>query len=89
MTIGAPNLFGLHEYDNKTSFFNGAAILSEDIGYAIVLGFGAFFAVLTIMISIFDRKYGGASNTSEEFNTAGRSIKTGLVAVDVVSHWTW
>ncbi|KAH7298838.1 hypothetical protein KP509_25G060900 [Ceratopteris richardii] len=61
----------------------------DDIGYAIVLGFGAFFAVLTIMISIFDRKYGGANNTSEEFNTAGRSIKTGLVAVDVVSHWTW
>jgi hypothetical protein len=31
----------------------------------------------------------GAKNTSEHFNTAGRSVKTGLIAVDVVSHWTW
>ncbi|MCO5577806.1 hypothetical protein L7F22_031639 [Adiantum nelumboides] len=61
----------------------------EGVGYAIVLGYGAFFAILTIVISILDNRYGGAKNTSEEFNTAGRSIKTGLVAVDVVSHWTW
>jgi len=26
---------------------------------------------------------------SEHFNTAGRTIKTGLIAVDIVSHWTW
>ncbi|MCO5577813.1 hypothetical protein L7F22_031646 [Adiantum nelumboides] len=89
MTLGGPNLFGLHQYDNKTSFFNGLTILSSGVGYAVVLGFGAFFAILTVVISILDNRYGGAKNTSEEFNTAGRSIKTGLVAVDVVSHWTW
>ena len=26
---------------------------------------------------------------SEHFNTCGRTIKTGLIAVDIVSHWTW
>lgn len=27
--------------------------------------------------------------TSEEFSTAGRSVKSGLVASAVVSSWTW
>ncbi|KAK9834606.1 hypothetical protein WJX74_005599 [Apatococcus lobatus] len=26
---------------------------------------------------------------SEHFNTAGRSVKTGLISVDIQSHWTW
>ena len=30
---------------------------------------------------------GGRHYNSEDFNTAGRTIKTGLIAVDVVSHW--
>lgn len=55
----------------------------------MILAYGAFFAVLTILISILDEKFAGTKYDSEEFNTAGRSIKTGLVAVDVVSHWTW
>ena len=29
---------------------------------------------------------GGRHYNSEDFNTAGRTIKTGLIAVDVVSH---
>lgn len=89
MTVGGLNLFGLHQYDNKSSFFNGQSILSPSVGYAIILGYGAFFAALTILISFLDKRFAGAKNDSEEFNTAGRSIKTGLVAVDVVSHWTW
>ena len=36
-----------------------------------------------------DHKYGGSKKNSEDFNTCGRSIKTGLIAVDIVSHWTW
>lgn len=36
-----------------------------------------------------DIKFSGAVYNSEQFNTAGRSIGTGLLAVDVVSHWTW
>ena len=27
--------------------------------------------------------------TSEEFSTAGRTVKSGLVAAAVVSSWTW
>lgn len=29
------------------------------------------------------------TNTSEEFNTASRSIKPGLIASGIVSAWTW
>lgn len=36
-----------------------------------------------------DIKFAGAVYNSEQFNTAGRSIGTGLLAVDIVSHWTW
>jgi len=36
-----------------------------------------------------DVKFAGAVYNSEQFNTAGRSIGTGLLAVDIVSHWTW
>lgn len=34
-------------------------------------------------------KYGGTHITSEHFNTAGRSVKTGLIAAVVCSQWTW
>ena len=37
-----------------------------------------------------DTKFAGVNyNNSEQFNTAGRSIGTGLMAIDLVSHWTW
>jgi Na+/proline symporter len=29
------------------------------------------------------------TNTSEEFNTASRSVKPGLIAAGIVSAWTW
>lgn len=89
MPVGGPNLFGLHQYDNKTSFFNGETLFSPGIGYAIILGYGAFFTVLTMSITYLDEKIAGTKCDSEGFNTAGRSIKRGLIAVDVVSHWTW
>lgn len=36
-----------------------------------------------------DYRYGGTKQTSEQFNTAGRSVKTGLIANVIVSEWTW
>ena len=34
-------------------------------------------------------RYQGEVQTSEEFSTAGRTVKSGLVAAAVVSSWTW
>jgi hypothetical protein len=91
MPAGAPNLVGLTQYDNMTSFFapeNGNVLLPQGAGYGVVAGFGFFFAALTIGLVYGDyRARGGKHYNSEDFNCAGRSIKTGLIAVDVVSHW--
>lgn len=73
----------------QSSFFGGTALLSQGVGYGIVLGFGALFAVLTSFLVWLERRYVGAKHTSEWFNTAGRSIKTGLIASVIVSQWTW
>ncbi|KAK6502892.1 hypothetical protein TWF481_007932 [Arthrobotrys musiformis] len=65
------------------------AVLSSAQGYGIVVGLGLGFAFLIMLISWFLRKYAHEVQTSEEFNTAGRSVKTGLIAAAVCSSWTW
>ena len=64
-------------------------ILSENIGFAILLGMGLVMAIdVTLLIRI-ETKWLGTKKTSEWFYTAGRTVKTGLVASSVVSAWTW
>ena len=106
--------------------------LSEGAGYAVVVGFGAFFSIFTTILVFLDYRFGGTKQTSEQvcdsvwccrhimalpdtasviarcmfqrssycsqirpetrslpcvqFNCGGRSIKQGLIAVDIVSH---
>jgi len=71
------------------SFFGGKPVLAQAVGYAVVLGFGAFFAVFTSFLVWLEKRYVGSQHTSEWFNTAGRSVKTGLIASVIVSQWTW
>ncbi|XP_043697464.1 urea-proton symporter DUR3-like [Telopea speciosissima] len=73
----------------QSSFFEGKAALSQGVGYSVILGFGAFFAVFTSLLVWLEKRYVGARHTSEWFNTAGRSVKTGLIASVIVSQWTW
>jgi len=47
-----------------------------------------FAVIITVEVKI-EEKYLGVSQTSEMFNTAGRTIKTGLTAAAIVSAWTW
>ncbi|CAJ1346427.1 unnamed protein product [Effrenium voratum] len=77
------------EYVGKTSFFGSNTPLPLESGYAIVLGFGAFFSVLTTVLVYLDKYANNTEHTSEFFNTAGRSVKTGLTASVIVSQWTW
>ncbi|OAY71030.1 Urea-proton symporter DUR3 [Ananas comosus] len=71
------------------SFFGGKPVLNQGVGYSVVLGFGAFFAVFTSFLVWLEKRYVGSVHTSEWFNTAGRSVKTGLIASVIVSQWTW
>jgi len=63
--------------------------LPEWIGWAIVVGLGAAFAVIITVEVKIEERYLGVNQTSEMFNTAGRTIKTGLTAAAIVSAWTW
>ncbi|XP_026445364.1 urea-proton symporter DUR3-like [Papaver somniferum] len=71
------------------SFFEGKTVLNQGVGYAVILGFGAFFAFFTSFLVWLEKRYVGARHTSEWFNTAGRNVKTGLIASVIVSQWTW
>lgn len=42
-----------------------------------------------ILVTFILRRYNSELQTSEMFNTAGRTVKSGLVGSAVVSSWTW
>lgn len=63
--------------------------LSQGTGYGVVVGLGIAFAIIMISLTFFLRRYQKEIVTSEEFNTAGRSVSKGLIASAVVSSWTW
>ncbi|KAM3067623.1 urea active transporter [Clarireedia jacksonii] len=63
--------------------------LSSGWGYGIVLGLGALFAFGMILVTWILKRYNHELQTSEMFSTAGRTVKSGLVASAVVSSWTW
>ncbi|KAI0022128.1 Sodium:solute symporter family-domain-containing protein [Xylariomycetidae sp. FL0641] len=63
--------------------------LSQAYGYGIVIGVGFLFALGMILTTWILKRYNNEQQTSEMFNTAGRSVKSGLVASAVVSSWTW
>ncbi|GLU05280.1 hypothetical protein SLE2022_223890 [Rubroshorea leprosula] len=72
----------------QSSFFDGKPVLNQGVGYSVILGFGAFFAVFTSFLVWLEKRYVGSRHTSEWFNTAGRNVKTGLIASVIVSQWT-
>ncbi|KAF2189169.1 urea active transporter [Zopfia rhizophila CBS 207.26] len=63
--------------------------LSQSVGYGIVIGLGFLFAFGMILTTFVLKRYNYELQTSEMFSTAGRSVKSGLVASAVVSSWTW
>lgn len=65
------------------------SVLSEGIGYFILLGVGLVMALAVTLLVKAETKWLGTKKTFEWFSTAGRNIKTGLIASSVVSAWTW
>ncbi|KAK2017525.1 sodium symporter family protein [Colletotrichum eremochloae] len=64
-------------------------VLNQGWGYGLMIGFGVLFAVFMIIITWALKRYNYELQTSEMFTTAGRSLKSGLVASSVLSTWTW
>lgn len=53
-------------------------------------GIGAVFTLVMIATTQFQNRYTQfSSKQSEEFNTASRSVKPGLIVAGIVSSWTW
>ncbi|KAF1988543.1 urea active transporter [Aulographum hederae CBS 113979] len=63
--------------------------LSQAVGYGVVIGLGLFFALTMTLTTFILKRYNREVQTSEMFSTAGRTVKSGLVASAVVSSWTW
>ncbi|PGH14214.1 hypothetical protein AJ79_03187 [Helicocarpus griseus UAMH5409] len=63
--------------------------LAPSFGYGIIIGLGFLFAFGMIFVTWALKRYRNEVQTSEMFTTAGRTVKTGLVASGVVSSWTW
>ncbi len=72
-----------------SSGFEIGKVLPEQVGWFIVVGLGLIFAIVISIEIKLEEKYLGVIETSEWFNTAGRTIKTGLTAAAIVSAWTW
>ena len=58
------------------------------MGYGLIIGLGALFAFGMWGIAVVLAKFDNQVQGSEQFSTANRSIRTGLVASAVVSGWT-
>jgi len=68
---------------------DGGGIMTSAEGYGMIFGFGIGLTLLTVLLTYMERIFGGETPTSESFNTAGRSVKTGLTGSVIVSQWTW
>ncbi|KAJ3558427.1 hypothetical protein NM688_g931 [Phlebia brevispora] len=65
-------------------------VLPQGAGYGVVVGIGLFFSAFMLVLSAVQARYTGFSlKSSEEFNSASRSVKPGLIASGIVSAWTW
>ncbi|CAG7850309.1 Probable urea active transporter 1 [Serendipita indica DSM 11827] len=67
-----------------------STILPQGAGYGVVCGIGLFFSVFMLGLTWIQARYTAFSpRNSEEFTSASRSVKPGLIASGIVSAWTW
>jgi len=64
-------------------------IMSQADAWGLLIGFGLGLTVLTVILTLCERMVTTDGASSEQFNTAGRSVKVGLTASVIVSQWTW
>ncbi|GBE87220.1 hypothetical protein SCP_1004670 [Sparassis crispa] len=65
-------------------------LLDKSVGYGVVVGVGFFFAALMLLLTTLQKKFSNFTpSSSEEFTSASRNVKPGLVCCGIVSAWTW
>lgn len=73
----------------QCDYFGGTTVLPQVIGWVIVVAFGGVFTLFTSIALWLDSRFTSHSGSSEAYTTAGRAVKAGLTACDIVSKWTW
>ncbi|PBK71235.1 urea transporter [Armillaria solidipes] len=69
---------------------DGTQVLPQGAGYGVVVGIGLFFSAFMVGLTAIQARYTAFSpKNSEEFSSASRSVKPGLIASGIVSAWTW
>ncbi|KAG8979597.1 hypothetical protein FRB90_004619, partial [Tulasnella sp. 427] len=69
---------------------NASTVLPQGAGYGVVVGIGLFFSGLMLLLTFVQKRYTAFSpSNAEEFTSASRSVKPGLIAAGIVSAWTW
>lgn len=76
-------------YPGQCDYFGDTTVLPQVIGWVIVVAFGAVFTAFTSVALWLDSRVSSQAGGSEAFTTAGRAVKAGLTACDIVSKWTW
>ncbi|VDC00538.1 unnamed protein product [Peniophora sp. CBMAI 1063] len=67
-----------------------AQVLPQGAGYGVVVGIGLFFSAFMLVLTYMQSRYTTFSpSNSEEFSSASRAVKPGLIASGIVSAWTW
>jgi hypothetical protein len=69
-----------------------AQVLSPGVGWTVVICLGVAFSGLMLLIIFVQNRYAPTahgSNDNDEFSSASRSVKPGLIACGIVSAWTW
>jgi hypothetical protein len=79
------NIRNFSQYYGSCSMFGGAPILPEAVGWTVIVAFGFLFSIFTTFLVWLDYNYGTTKRTSEQFNTAGRFVKSGLTGAVIVS----
>ncbi|KAF8965372.1 urea transporter [Flammula alnicola] len=65
-------------------------VLPQGAGYGVGKWIGLFFSAFMLIITAIQARYTAYSpKNSEEFTSASRSVKPGLIASGIVSAWTW
>ncbi|KAF2799062.1 hypothetical protein K505DRAFT_231849 [Melanomma pulvis-pyrius CBS 109.77] len=65
-------------------------LLSQGVGYGVVIGLGAFFAIIILLAVKIQKDYlSEDSGKSEMFLVANRTVGTGLTCSAVFSSWMW
>lgn len=71
---------------------SAAQVLTPGVGAAVVVAVAVGLSILMLILLFLMKRYApptSKKNDNDEFSSASRSVKPGLVACAIVSAWTW